>query len=298
MSEVRQGRSAEEADFFARHSGMVRRTRPGISRFSGAQLRTVVRASHAPERRRKKENNMRPALAAALALTLAAISPASAQSADTVLFGGKILTVDRDFSVREAIAIADGRVLETGTSAAMKKLASPHARMIDLGGRTVIPGLTDGHIHGIRAALTFGTETNWIGVPTLKEALAKLANAAKTQPAGSWIIVAGGWTEEQFAEKRRPTPQEIAQAAPDNPVYIQHLYDWALLSPKAMEQLNIHEDADVAPGGKLERDAGNKPTGVIVAGGNALGKIFDKLPKPTLAQQAEGSRKFFSAMTS
>jgi predicted amidohydrolase YtcJ len=241
---------------------------------------------------------MRPALAAALALTLAAISPASAQSADTVLFGGKILTVDRDFSVREAIAIADGRVLETGTSAAMKKLASPHARMIDLGGRTVIPGLTDGHIHGIRAALTFGTETNWIGVPTLKEALAKLANAAKTQPAGSWIIVAGGWTEEQFAEKRRPTPQEIAQAAPDNPVYIQHLYDWALLSPKAMEQLNIHEDADVAPGGKLERDAGNKPTGVIVAGGNALGRIFDKMPKPNLAQQVEGSRKFFREMNS
>ncbi len=241
---------------------------------------------------------LRPALAAALVLTLAAISPASAQSADTVLFGGKVLTVDRDFSVREAIAIADGRVLETGTSAAMKKLASPHARMIDLRGRTVIPGLTDGHIHGIRAALTFGTETNWIGVPTLKEALAKLANAARTQPAGAWIIVAGGWTEEQFAEKRRPTPQEIAQTAPDNPVYIQHLYDWALLSPKAMEQLNIHEDSDVAPGGRLERDAGNKPTGVIVAGGNALGRIFDKMPKPNLAQQVEGSRKFFREMNS
>ena len=241
---------------------------------------------------------LRPALAAALVLTLAAISPASAQSADTVLFGGKVLTVDRDFSVREAIAIADGRVLETGTSAAMKKLASPHARMIDLRGRTVIPGLTDGHIHGIRAALTFGTETNWIGVPTLKEALAKLANAARTQPAGAWIIVAGGWTEEQFAEKRRPTPQEIAQAAPDNPVYIQHLYDWALLSPKAMEQLNIHEDSDVAPGGRLERDARNKPTGVIVAGGNALGRIFDKMPKPNLAQQVEGSRKFFREMNS
>jgi hypothetical protein len=170
--------------------------------------------------------------------------------------------------------------------------------MIDLRGRTVIPGLTDGHIHGIRAALTFGTETNWIGVPTLKEALAKLANAARTQPAGAWIIVAGGWTEEQFAEKRRPTPQEIAQAAPDNPVYIQHLYDWALLSPKAMEQLNIHEDSDVAPGGRLERDAGNKPTGVIVAGGNALGRIFDKMPKPNLAQQVEGSRKFFREMNS
>src|SRR6266436_2684728 len=174
----------------------------------------------------------------ALALA-AAIGSASAETADTVLFNGKILTVDRDFSVREAIAIAHGRVLATGTTADIKRLADDKARLIDLGGRTVIPGLTDGHIHGIRAALTFGTEVNWIGVPTLKEALEKISQAGKTQKPGSWIVVAGGWTEEQFAEKRRPTPQEVAAAAPDNPVYIQHLYDWLLLSPKAVETLSI-----------------------------------------------------------
>ena len=176
---------------------------------------------------------MRIAFAALLAALTFLAAPASAQTADTVLFNGKIATVDRDFSIREAIAISNGRVLATGTSAAMKKLAGGHGRLIDLGGRTVIPGLTDGHIHGIRAALTFGTEVNWTGVPTLKEALDRVCDAAKMQAAGSWIIVAGGWTEEQFAEKRRPTPQEIFQAAPNNPVYIQHLYDWALLSPKA-----------------------------------------------------------------
>ena len=60
----------------------------------------------------------------------------------------------------------------------MKKLADKAAKLIDLGGRTVIPGLTDGHIHGVRAALTFGTEVNWIGVPTLKEALDKIRDAA------------------------------------------------------------------------------------------------------------------------
>jgi predicted amidohydrolase YtcJ len=139
---------------------------------------------------------------------------------------------------------------------------------------------------------------NWIGVPTLKEALEKISEAAKTLGPGSWIIVAGGWTEEQFAEKRRPTAQEIFQAARNNPVYIQHLYDWALLSPKAMEMLNIHDDADVAPGGKLMRDADNKPTGEIEAGGTALGRIFDKLPKPTPEQQVESSRKFFREMNS
>jgi predicted amidohydrolase YtcJ len=234
---------------------------------------------------------------AALALTLST-GAASAETADTVLFNGKILTVDKEFSVREALAIAHGRVLATGTSSAIKQLADDKARLIDLGGRTVIPGLTDGHIHGIRAALTFGTEVNWIGVPSLKEALEKMRSVARTQKPGSWIVVAGGWTEEQFAEKRRPSPQEVAEAAPDNPVYIQHLYDWLLLSPKAMEALNIRSDADVTPGGSLELDHDGKPTGVIVAGGNVLGKIFDRLPKPTMQQQVDGSRKFFREMNS
>jgi predicted amidohydrolase YtcJ len=236
--------------------------------------------------------------AAVLCAVLLTSGTASAQIADTVLFNGKILTVDQDFSVRQALAIDRGRVLATGTSAAMKKLAGNKARLIDLGGRTVIPGLTDGHIHGIRAALTFGTEVNWIGVPTLKEAFEKVRQAAQAQKPGSWIVVAGGWTEEQFEEKRRPTVAEVTAAAPGNPVYIQHLYDWLLLSPKAMAALNIRDDADVTPGGKLERDGSNNPTGVIDGNGNALGKIFDKLPKPTLDEQVDGSRKFFREMNS
>jgi predicted amidohydrolase YtcJ len=241
--------------------------------------------------------DLRFAVAAAICVILLT-DAASAQTADTVLFNGKIVTIDKDFSTRQALAIGQGRVLATGTSAAMKKLAGEKARLIDLGGRTVIPGLTDGHIHGIRAALTFGTEVNWIGVPTLKEALEKIRQAAQTQKPGSWIVVAGGWTEEQFQEKRRPDVAEVMAAAPDNPVYIQHLYDWLLLNPKALAALNIHEDTDVTPGGKLERDGSNNPTGIVTGNGNTLGKIFDKLPKPTLDEQADGSRKFFREMNS
>jgi predicted amidohydrolase YtcJ len=241
---------------------------------------------------------MRPTLAPLLASLLLAATAASAETADTVLYNGKIVTVDKEFSVREAIAIAHGRVLATGSSAEMRKLADKGAKQIDLGGRTVIPGLTDGHIHGIRAAATFGTEVNWIGVPSLKAGLAKIRDAANAQAQGTWIIVAGGWTEEQFSEKRRPTPQEVTEAAGDHPVYIQHLYDWLLLTPKAMTELNIHGDADVTPGGKVDLDGDGKPTGIIVANGNALGKIFDHLPKPTLAQQVAGSKKFFREMNS
>src|SRR3954454_9615276 len=109
-----------------------------------------------------------------LAAAFIEASPAVAQTADTILVNGKILTVDRDFSTQQAVAIADGKILATGASAAVKKPAGKTAKLIDLGGRTVIPGLTDGHIHGIRAALTSGTEVNWIGVPDLKYALDKL----------------------------------------------------------------------------------------------------------------------------
>ena len=245
-----------------------------------------------------RSRKQRPAIAAAVFCSLLLATAASAQTADTVLFNGKILTVDKDFSIQQALAIEHGLVLASGTTAAMKKLAGDKAKLIDLGGRTVIPGLTDGHIHGIRAALTFGTEVNWIGVATLREALEKIRQAGKTQKPGSWIVVAGGWTEEQFQEKRRPTPAEVASAAPDNPVYIQHLYDWLLLSPKALAALNIREDADVAPGGKLERDGDNRPTGVVTGNGNTLGKIFDKLPQPTADQQVDGSKKFFREMNS
>ncbi len=241
---------------------------------------------------------MRPTLAVLLAGLLLAATPAAAETADTVLYNGKIVTVDKDFSVREAIAISHGRVLATGTTTEIRKLADKGARQVDLGGRTVIPGLTDGHIHGIRAAATFGTEVNWIGVPSLKAALARIRDAANTQAPGTWIIVAGGWTEEQFTEKRRPTPQEVADIAGDHPVYIQHLYDWLLLTPKAMTELNIRGDADVIPSSKVELDGDGKPTGIIVAGGAALGKIFDHLPKPTMAQQVEGSKKFFREMNS
>src|SRR5579864_8267675 len=87
-----------------------------------------------------KGNKMRIAVAALFAALAFLSTPASAQTADTVLFNGKIVTVDRGFSIREAIAVANGRVLATGTSAAMKKLAGEHAHLVDLGGRTVIPG--------------------------------------------------------------------------------------------------------------------------------------------------------------
>ena len=141
---------------------------------------------------------------------------ASAQTAETILVNGKVVTVDSRESVVEALAIRDGRILAAGTSAEMRKRAGANTQTIDLQGRTVIPGLIDSHLHAIRAALSFSTEVNWVGARSMEEALGRIRKAAQTMPRGSWLIVAGGWNEQQFAEKRRPTQGELEAAAPDN----------------------------------------------------------------------------------
>src|SRR5216683_6361620 len=232
----------------------------------------------------------------AMSLTVGALilaSPAWSQSADTVLVNGKILTVDNQFSTREAIAVRDGKIVVVGSDVDVRKLAGPKTRVIDLQGRTVIPGLIDSHMHAIRAGQTFGTEVNWVGATSLAEALGRINEASRRMKPGAWLIVAGGWNVEQFKEKRRPTQAELLAAAPNNPVYVQLGYGWVMMTPAALKALNIASDADLPMGGKLDRDVNGNLTGGITGGNNAIVALFDKLPKPNFEEQVEGTRKFF-----
>ena len=233
------------------------------------------------------------ARAAILIMVASFASPVWSQNPDTVLINGKIVTVDEQFPVREALAIRDGRITALGTTAEIRRLAGPKSRVIDLNGRTVIPGLIDSHMHAIRAALSFSTEVNWIGATSLADAIGRIHEASQTMKPGAWLIVAGGWNVQQFKEKRRPTQAELLAAAPNNPVYVQLGYGWAMMTPAALKSLNISTDADLPAGGKLDRDANGNPTGGITGGNNAIIALFDKLPKPNFEQQVEGTKKFF-----
>jgi predicted amidohydrolase YtcJ len=228
-----------------------------------------------------------------VAVGLCASGPAEAQSPDTILVNGKILTVDEQFSVREALAVGGGRIVALGTSAELRKLAGPRSRVIDLQGRTVIPGLIDSHLHAIRAALSFGTEVNWIGAPSLADALDRIRAAARTRKPGAWLIVAGGWNVQQFKEQRRPTQAELVAAAPNNPVYVQLGYGWAMMTPAALKALNIASDADLPANGRLERDENGRPTGGVSGSQAAIIALFDRLPRPSFDEQVDGTRKFF-----
>jgi predicted amidohydrolase YtcJ len=228
-----------------------------------------------------------------VAFGLVGASPLSAQPPDTIMVNGKILTVDRQFSVRQAIAIREGKIVALGSTAEVQRLAGQATRAIDLQGRTVIPGLIDSHLHAIRAALSFGTEVNWIGVPSLAQALGRISEAARTMKPGAWLIVAGGWNVQQFRENRRPTQGELVAAAPDNPVYVQLGYGWVMMTPAAFKALNIRSDGDLPPGGRMERDANGKPSGAVTGGQGAIVALFDRLPRPTFDEQVDGTRKFF-----
>ena len=222
-------------------------------------------------------------------------APAFAQTVDTVLLNGKIVTLEAAGTV-EALAVADGKIVAAGRSDDIRKLAGTSTRTIDLAGRTVIPGLIDSHMHAIRAALFYATEVNWIGARSIPEAMERIRARAKVAKPGEWIIVAGGWTPPQFAEKRRPTQGELAAAAPDNPVYVQLFYSGALLTPAGFAALNITKDEDVPPRGKLERDADGKPNGWIAGDNPTISGLFDRLPLPSFAQSVEGTKQFFSEL--
>ena len=230
-------------------------------------------------------------LAALLALLSA--SAASAQDPDTILINGKILTADARFGIHEALAIRGGKVAALGRTTEIRTLAGARTRVIDLQGRTVIPGLIDSHMHAIRAGQTFGTEVNWAGARSLTEAIGRIRDAAAARPPGSWLIVAGGWNERQFSEKRRPTQAELQAAAPQHPIYVQLGYGWIVMTPLALERLRISSDGELPRNARLERDGAGNTTGVITGPQDAIVALFDRLPKPTFEQQVEGTRLFF-----
>jgi predicted amidohydrolase YtcJ len=223
--------------------------------------------------------------------------PASANPADLLLINGKIITQDAASSVAEAIAIEAGRIAATGSATELRKLAGPSTKVIDLGGRTVIPGLIDSHIHAIRAGFRDATEVSWEGATSFDEAFKRLKSAARAKP-DAWLIVAGGWTPRQFAENRRPTEAEVAAAVSGHPVYIQLFYGYALLNAEGRDRLGLKTEADLPDGAKFERDREGHETGWIVGNGAAIVSLYSRLPKPQLDKAIEGTRQFLRELSS
>ncbi len=223
------------------------------------------------------------------------MSASSAETmADLVLTGGRIATLDPARPSASALAIRGGAFVAVGSDADVQRHVGPSTRVVKLGGRTVIPGLVDSHIHTIRGGLNYNMELRWDGVPSLADALRLLREQAQRTPAPQWVRVVGGWTEFQFAERRMPTLAEINAAAPDTPVFILYLYGLALLNAAALRVLGYDRNTPNPPGGEIQHDAKGDPTGLLIAKPSAmiLYSTLARGPKLGWDDQVNSSRHF------
>src|SRR3954469_23945487 len=215
-----------------------------------------------------------------LGFGLCLASPTYAQQADLdspdlVLINGKILTMDDKSSVVEAVAIRDGKPLATGSNARVKSMAGTRTRVLDLAGKTVVPGLIDTHAHFKAAGLSEYVVT--MGrAKTVAEALDAIKTFTAKKKAGEWIV-GGAWhPPSQLAEKRYLTKQEIDSVAPNNPVYLRTVGHFSMANTMALQVVGVDKTTADPSGGKFERDAAGELTGVLVE--TAIDRVEKAVP--------------------
>jgi predicted amidohydrolase YtcJ len=219
-----------------------------------------------------------------------------AHAVDTILVNGKIVTVDDRFSTVQALAIKNQRIVATGNSADIRKLADANTKVIELRGRTVIPGLLDGHSHWIRAAEH--DELRFDGVTTRKQAMQMLTERVRATKPGEWISVLGGWSEEQFTDDPRGFPlAELDKIAPETPVVLQAIYLHSYLNTAALRAAKIDDSTPNPSGGTIEKDASGKPTGVV-RGAGGVAFIAARIPKLVDEAHMANTRKLVTYLNS
>ena len=210
----------------------------------------------------------------------ASAAPAAAQQGDfnapdLVLINGKVLTLDEQSTVTEAVAVREGKILATGSSASIKSLAGARTRVLDVSGKTVIPGLIDTHAH-FKAAGLADYVVNMSRAKTVAEALEAIKAFAARKKPGEWIV-GGAWhPPSQLAEKRYLTRQEIDSVAPDNPVYLRTVGHFSMANTMALQKVGVDKTTADPSGGSFERDAAGELTGVLVE--TAIDRVEKAVP--------------------
>ena len=213
-------------------------------------------------------------------------------AADTIFTNGTILTVDASFTIAEALAVRDSRVLATCTRDEIAGLAGPQTRRIDLEGRTVVPGMIDAHCHMLATGLLLGN----VGLHdcrSVREVLARVAARAAATPPGQWIV-GRGWDESVLAEGRAPSRDELDEVAPQNPVCLHRVWNKLMANSAALEVAGITRDTPDPDqsqpyAGSFDRDEHGEPTGLFRD--RAKDMITRHIPPPTVEEKVVALRR-------
>ena len=248
-----------------------------------------------PFSRRELLKNASLASAGILVGSSSAFANRYSDSAPMAIINAKVLTVDPSDRVAEGFVCASNKFSFVGTTNEVLARKPDGARVIDAGGATIIPGLNDSHTHIVRGGMMYALELRWDNVHSVEDGLERLRDQARRTPKGQWIRVVGGYSWEQFKERRLPTVDEINRAVPDHPVLVKYLYAHAILNKRAVEAIGYNgPDAPTYPGGYIARDRHGKATGLLMAdpSGLILYKTLARTPKLSYEEQVVSTRHY------
>jgi len=198
------------------------------------------------------------------------------ESADLVIIGGKVATVDDDFSIAEAVAVQDDKIIFVGTNKDAKEYIGSATNVIELNGELVLPGLIDshGHLTGYGKSLE---HIDLVGTKSYKEVIDLVIEKVKTAKHGEWIR-GRGWDQNDWDIKEFPHHQSLSDISPNNPVLLSRIDGHAILvNQNAMEIAQINKFSSNPDGGKIIRDSNDLPSGILID--NAEKLITDYIPK-------------------
>jgi len=214
----------------------------------------------------------------ALPLLLTLAAPLAAQPADLIVVNARVYTADDARPLAEAFAVRDGKVAFVGSSREARALAGDATRVVDLEGRTVIPGMVDAHAHYAGLAQTLST-VDLMGVPSYDELIARVRARAAALPKGTWVQ-GRGWDQNQWADGQFPTHEALSAAVPDHPVYLTRVDGHAaLVNSAAMRAANLTRTTRDPSGGRILKAANGDPTGVLID--RAQGLVSRVIPPET-----------------
>lgn len=229
--------------------------------------------------------------ALAIATLIAAPMTLSASSntlaPELILLNAAVRTLDPAQPQAEALAVYGNRIAALGRTAELRALAGPKTRVIDAGGRSVLPGFNDAHVHWLSGGFAL-TNVDLRDAATPAEFTRRIAEFAKTLPKGRWIL-GGDWDHEKFPGATLPTRQWIDAVTPDHPVFVSRTDGhMALANSLALRLAKITRDTPDVPGGVIVRDAEGEPTGILKDA--AMGLVEAVIPPRSWEEKLAAAR--------